>query len=398
MRLKLGPHFQDGGQTATQRWLALKPSVAKFCFRGFELAALADPGTLCVGRPSDDAFAPYHVGQGDAATQARAMVARVFAPLVAAYPRIAVWEAINEPAISDRATMQWYAAFSAEFARQMHALGSRAGLGSWAVGCPDFAMWADWGPALRACRDYGAVLCRHSYAALDQWYSYRHRQDEIWFQQLGFANTPVIISECGVDRPMAAGWKKLYGSEQEYCDKWVLPFTLRVNQDSYVLGATLFTAGTGFASAWDNYNVGQTTVDAIKADFPTVEETPMTKYLCAVSAMFVMESDTQPANADVMAEARNRLTPGFPRYGLQVTQAVWSESDTPPVTPPAPPTGKQWRVLFSPCKLHDAANSTATVIGTAYQGDVLTQLDDAQPPDWVHTTRGWILSKQVAAA
>jgi len=271
MRLKLGPHFLPGGEDFTRQWLQLKPAVAKFCYR-FELAGETDPHTLRLGRP-DESFIGHHpLLSGDPLALAQQMAQEVYAPLIAHFPAIDVWEGPNEIGCNPDqvAEMKWYSAFLAELGKQIHLMGRRACLGAWAVGSPDFSLWQHYVPVLQACRDYGAILSRHAYGPLDQWYSFRHRQDEAVFQQLGFANTPLIISECGADRlgNFPGTWRQVWGDRADgYWQEYLLHFTQELEKDAYVLGATLFTVGTGFAQVWRNFDVGDTSLVGILSGY-----------------------------------------------------------------------------------------------------------------------------------
>lgn len=263
MRLKLAPHMLPGGETDTRAWLQLNPTVAKFVFN-FDVAASAPPTVLCVGKPNE-AFLVHHVVlSGDPVALAGQYANEVFAPLVKQYPRIDVWEGPNEIAFAPNEVdrIKWYAAFLAEFARQMKLLGKRAAMGGWAVGNPEFAVWQYWGPVLQACRDSNAILSRHSYGPLDQWYSFRHRNDEAVFKQLGFSDTPVIISECGADKlgNFPGKWRDVWGAAHvsSYWNEYLLPFTQEIEKDPYVLGATLFTVGNGFSGLWNVFDVSGT--------------------------------------------------------------------------------------------------------------------------------------------
>ena len=262
MRLKLGPHYLPGGEALTQQWLQLKPAVAKFCYQ-FDLAKDADPNTLRVGRPDENFIGQHPLLSGDPLALARQMAQEVYAPLIAAHPAIDAWEGPNEIGCNPDqvAEMQWYSAFLGELGKQIQLLGKRACLGAWSVGSPELSLWQHYVPVLRACRDYGAILSRHAYGPLDQWYSFRHRQDEATFQQLGFAGTPLIISECGADRlgNFPGPWRKVWGDRVEgYWQDYLLHFTQELEKDEYVLGATLFTVGTGFSEVWRNFDVADT--------------------------------------------------------------------------------------------------------------------------------------------
>ncbi len=100
MSVNLGPHFLAGGDDATIAWLKLKPSVAKFCWSGYELAALANASTLTIGRPEGQFIGQHPLGVGDPVQAAALMAQQLYAPLVAAYPAIKAWEGPNEVGVN----------------------------------------------------------------------------------------------------------------------------------------------------------------------------------------------------------------------------------------------------------------------------------------------------------
>jgi hypothetical protein len=322
MRLKLAPHMLPGGETDTHDWLQLNPTVAKFVYN-FDVAASAPPTVLCVGKP-DEAFLVHHVVlSGDPVALAAQYTAEIFAPLVKQYPRIDVWEGPNEIAFAPDALdrFNWYAAFLAEFGRQMALLGKRAGLGGWAVGNPEFNLWAYYGPVLQACRDHKAILTRHAYGPLDQWYSFRHRNDEAAFQKLGFSNTPVIISECGADKlgNFPGKWRDLWGADHvaTYWNEYLLPFTQEIEKDPYVLGATVFTVGNGFSGVWNAFDVSGT---------------GLIPHLAAYVQSLPPDPPAQPVDAPGAADV-----PSFELYRIKAQQLKarlhpWTGETEPPVT------------------------------------------------------------------
>jgi hypothetical protein len=317
MRLKLAPHMLPGGETDTRAWLQLNPTVAKFVF-SFDVAASAPPTVLCVGKP-DEAFLVHHVVlSGDPVALAGQYASEVFAPLVKQYPRIDVWEGPNEIAFAPNEVdrIKWYAAFLAEFARQMKLLGKRAAMGGWAVGNPEFAVWQYWGPVLQACRDSNAILSRHSYGPLDQWYSFRHRNDEAAFQKLGFSNTPLIITECGADKlsNFPGRWHDVWGNNiTAYWHEYLLPFTQELEKDPYVLGAAVFTVGNGFSPIWNSFDVsGDGLVPLLAAYAQTLPPDPVD----APSPADVLSFDTYRVKAQ---QLKARLYP-------------WTGDEEPPVT------------------------------------------------------------------
>jgi hypothetical protein len=275
MTLKLGPHYLSGGEESTFDWLRLKPSVAKFCFSGFELANDAANETLCIGRPEESFIKSL---SGDAQALARQMAAEVYAPHIRYYPMIDAWEGPNEVTPGTPEEMSWYASFLAQLGYEISTLGKLPVVGSFAVGNPDLALWRYYQPVLEMLKATGGLHSRHSYGRLDEWFAFRHRKDQAEFRAMGY-NPRIVITECGLDvtkdqdgNILTEPWRKTYSTEREYWDKWLKPFTLGVNQDDYVLGATVFTVGTGFAKVWEPFAVGHITLDCIVADCPPEEE------------------------------------------------------------------------------------------------------------------------------
>jgi hypothetical protein len=96
----------------------------------------------------------------------------------------------------------------------------------------------------------------------------------------------------------------------------------------------------------------------------------------------------------IAAETSKAVTDVFSGAGLK----LWGiDKPIPPVVPPAPPvpiTGKQWRVAYL-ATLHATPAAGGMFQGYAQVGEIMTQVGDAQPPDWIQTTRGWLHSNQV---
>jgi hypothetical protein len=327
--MKLGPHYLSGGEESTFDWLRLKPSVAKFCFRGFEMANDAADETLCIGRPEESFIKSL---SGDAQALARQMAAEVYAPHIRYYPMIDAWEGPNEVTPANAEEMSWYASFLAQLGYEISALGKTPVMGSFAVGNPDLALWRYYRPVLQMLKNTGGLHSRHSYGRLDEWFAFRHRKDQEAFRAMGF-NPRVVITECGLDvtkdqagNILTEPWRKTYSTEQEYWQKWLKPFTIGVNQDDYVLGATVFTVGTGFSPVWNNFAVGRITLDCIVADCPEGEATIMhtTKLFQLKSNPLIGGYCTMHSGPDLPAFARRDVTYPLDVYWVTVTQSgVW---------------------------------------------------------------------------
>lgn len=258
---KLGPHHQLGGMD-TGRWLKVAtPTVAKFV--GDLGAAVEAPASvLTIGRVVDDGMLD---GQGFDCNRyaaqglnAYGMALRYFNEVlrdkIERNPWIKAWSGPNEQIVTDMRSMTWYGAFCYGLARLIQSVGKRPVIGGWATGTPEFGLWKYFSTALRACPDYGAILERHEYGPLDGYLTLRYRKDNDVFAALGYPNLPVVITECGGDNVPGSGpWKNFYGTMERYWNEYLLPYNAALNQDAYVLGATVFTSGG--AGAWRDYDV-----------------------------------------------------------------------------------------------------------------------------------------------
>jgi len=386
--LKLGPHYLPGGEDATIAWLRLKPAVVKFCYGGYEMSTLADPFTLTLGRPDERFLGSPGVpfGEGFPDVLARQFVREVYAPLAAAFPAIQVWEGPNEINPDTPRQMQWYGEFLYEFARQIHMLNRRAGIGAWAPGTPELEMWQGYTAALQACREFGAVLTRHSYGALDEWLGYRHRKDNEVFTKLGYPDLPVIISECGADRlgSCPGRWRQIYTSEAEYWERYLKPFTAELDRDDYVLGATVFTVGTGFSQAWRDFDVGMELV----ACLPTVQEEQVSETVVTnpepnvtiVTTAVAPESQIAAVQAKIrdMHRALARDLAGYPEARVVLSR----------------PESAHWMMIFT--SPEDAAPARRHV---DYDMTVLDTQTDAEGVVWLKVYNQpamWVLKDQTA--
>lgn len=202
-------------------------------------------------------------------------------------PGVDVWEGWNEfvPVTNER--MAWYARFEARRACRMQELGFRAAVGGFSVGVPEYEMMAYFMPALEAAYECDGVLTLHEYnsptmdcgvtsgragiipgapnlgSLLVGYHTLRYR---FWYEgylkPAGMGTLPLVITEAGVEgRPQPGGpcndpggraWKNYaeywvqrgYGSNGPEAYVNVLSwYDTQLRQDSYVIGATLFTAG-----------------------------------------------------------------------------------------------------------------------------------------------------------
>ena len=283
-RSKLGLHVQWNNSPEIMEFIRrMKPAVIKAIDDlGFvEEAKQASPETIIVARITHD-----QPTEGDPEALARAFVADNL-PTYRAHPAVDYWEGYNEPDVHGR--MDWYARFEAERVRAMAEHGFKAAIGSFSTGVPEYDEFQQFLPAVRAAKDHGGVLALHEYDAptMDRTMgaglpglgsqadrgvlALRYRW---WYQDIlepaGLV-IPLVITEAGVDGlvgnrpgpPEAKGWLDFWSYwREQYPDRDPLDVYLdqllwydhQVQQDPYVIGWALFTAGA-LDDRWDSYDV-----------------------------------------------------------------------------------------------------------------------------------------------
>jgi hypothetical protein len=204
---------------------------------------------------------------------------------------IDAWEGHNEPVADTPDKMKRLADLEAERTRILGENGIRSVIGNFAAGNPPLELWPHFAPALEAIRQYDGYLGLHEYSAPimqfmagdfqlegdppqgdEGWLTLRYRKVyRNFLQPLGYGDTPLLITECGVDglvqpRPgpiEARGW-------QEFIEFWLneglrndppgvymdqlIWYDQHLQQDDYAKGAAIFLAGTN-DSQWDSYNI-----------------------------------------------------------------------------------------------------------------------------------------------
>lgn len=248
--LKTGPHVGIN-PTGLSDWLRIGVSLVKYC----DYFPRNEPngGALLIGRSTQDG--PWPILTGDPIQNARNFVQQIIKPVFDLNPHILAWESRNEPVVKTPDEMKWMATHLAEFARVMREeMRLTPVIGAWSVGNPDFSLWQYYTPVLEACRNYLGLLSRHCYGDLNNTFAFRYRTDQDFFSLAGHAAMPLVITECGADTTIqgggtfTGGWKKHYINDfNRYFNEWIKPFEIEIRRDGYVLGATLFELGGGFA-------------------------------------------------------------------------------------------------------------------------------------------------------
>ena len=209
-----------------------------------------------------------------------------------ANPGVDYWEGWNEFPPSSPAQWQWYAAFEAERACQMQALGLKAAVGGFSAGTPEYPDMVYFFPAIEAVKRCGGIFTLHEYSSPVMQYgvnsgipnavsipnagslTLRYRY---WYE--GYLKprglvVPLVISEAGVDRHVGAGCPKANGGQGWYSctDDWrdlglgdvgwqayisqISWYDSELRKDDYVIGFTLFTAGTSNVDEWRTFDIG----------------------------------------------------------------------------------------------------------------------------------------------
>lgn len=210
-----------------------------------------------------------------------------------ANPAVDYWEGWNEFPPNSPDQWRWFAAFEAERACQMQALGLKAAIGAFSAGKPEYPDIAYFLPAVEAAQRCGGILTLHEYSsptldygvnagipnavhvdnagALTLRYRYWY---EGYLKPRGLV-IPLVISEAGIDAGAGGGcpqntggngWfacTKDWASMDRFKDKpaWqaymeqLTWYDSELRKDDYVIGFTLFTAGTSVNPDWRTFDI-----------------------------------------------------------------------------------------------------------------------------------------------
>ena len=206
-------------------------------------------------------------------------------------PGVDYWEGWNEPQWHTQAEWQWYAEFEANRACFMRDLGLKAAIGGFSAGTPEYPDMAYFIPALQKAAECGAIFTLHEYSSptmqtgfnsgipnavhvenagsLTLRYRYWY---EGYIKPRGFT-IPLVISEAGIDSnvgpgcPMREGGQGWYACYKDWDamglgdEKWrvyldqLIWYDNELRKDDYVIGFTIFTAGTSNIEAWRTFDI-----------------------------------------------------------------------------------------------------------------------------------------------
>jgi len=283
-RSKLGLHVQWNRSHDIMRFITrMKPAVVKSVG---DLGFLAEtkevsPHTITMARFSQEG----QTLEGDPVQAARAFVNAHLEEYLK-HPAVDYWEGYNEPGVQGK--MAWYAAFEAERVRVMAQYGLRAAVGGFSTGVPEWEDFQAFLPAIEAAKEHGGIFTLHEYDApvMDRsvgaglpgrpglsdrgalalryrwWY-------EDFLKPRGLV-VPLVISEAGIDGgvadypgPRRGGWQDFVGYWKEaglgsdgiqvYL-KQLTWYDQQLQQDDYVLGFAVFTAGA-MNDDWRSFDI-----------------------------------------------------------------------------------------------------------------------------------------------
>lgn len=303
------------GGSGLSRWLEAGCTSVKYA-GAFPEGEPIDASRI-VGRVlTQDAFRPF---VDTPEVMAAAYVGAELLPAIIANPHITTWEVLNEPDWKDDEhpertpfVMEWVCQFIYHVTRLLHSERITCVIGNWSVGNPDYVAWnySEW--FLRAVKDFGAIVGRHCYGPLELDYAYRYEKDAQIFSQLGYPDVKFYLTEVGADNVREfKPWKDYYGNTAEgfdrYWSEWIVPFEKRIRNDPCVLGAHLYTLGTGGADAWLPFDVSETDIaermvrlSAELGEIPTASPTGDDDVSQIIAQTHFFERDTPPSVMDYL--------------------------------------------------------------------------------------------------
>lgn len=295
---KLGFHITLSSGGVVEFAAAVRPAVMK----GVEdIGVLRDikavsPGTMTIGRFIVDEW-QTQVGVGDPSEQAIAFVESQLERYEPHRAYVDYWEGYNE--VTANPHVAWYAQFEATRACEMQKYGYRAAIGGFSTGTPEPWEFELFLPAIEAGIRCGAILHLHEYGAPTYYLWWGEGIPSVpgnphypdrgplagryrWFYRdylipQGLV-IPLVISEAGVDglvamaqRPEATytgpGWlnfrdfwvqQGLTNDPTRFYVDQLIWYDSLLRQDSYVIGATIYTIAGGCCPQQATYEAADT--------------------------------------------------------------------------------------------------------------------------------------------
>ena len=329
-------------------------------------------------------------------------------------PRVYI-EGPNEPVFKidnrdDIESLRWYSEFEFHRTNILAQFGFRSCLLNFSMGYPAIESWRVLNSGLFRAQELGGLIGIHGYSShslLSQpELTLRHRPIRAELTAMGFGNIPIVYTEFGL-----LEYKSVMGDSQ-YASE-LIAWSNEVRNDPGLLGATIFTFGSN-NSAWDGYNVSDTSIpqalaDHIRATPPTPpppEEPPMPDFKIG-DLVKVIKSALRARLAPGIDQPTLRVMPiesvgvvtqppvlkdGIPWVGLEYDDRLTEFSSgnfleviTP--TPEPPPPTPSGNLLINPDMYTDGVHTLPghdnMQVGNGWDFGWLDQLDpriDRQDP------------------
>jgi hypothetical protein len=244
---------------------------------------------------------------------------------------------------------QWFNQFWTNLTPRIVAAGYKPCIGSIAVGNPGGtpsqmqSYLAAFVPALRQSKAAGGAWSYHAYTinyttdvGTEIWYSLRYRQFYNYFASAfpDLNTMPLILTEGGVDfsgDPSTSGWQAR-GTQADY-ERWLNWFDGQMQQDSYVMGCTLFENGD--PGGWSSFDL-EPIADWFKNYLtPTGAPAAPSNVTAVVGTGLVTLSWTNPPLNPTTWNVKRSTVNGGPYSTIvsNLSQALWRDTlITPNVT------------------------------------------------------------------
>lgn len=338
------------------------------------------PDAVVVGR----AFTPYdpisthfekHVSPAEAARDFLYGSVNQMAH-IAANPTIQYWEGPNEVVCNSVESMLWYAVFEQARIQMMRDVGKKCVIGNFSTGNPQLQLWPHFFAALREGEINGAFLGLHEYSWPDMywmtgaengvmlgWTTLRYRRVYRDYLLPNGISIPLFIGELGVDpatKPYPPSYAHLSDGgafrdgmlrdiwagvgatdPDRYYANQLIWYDNEIGQDSYVIGATIYTVGS--TDQWRRFDIdGQPIVDILCEHFQLEEnemaQCPMPLYAAKTNYSLRLRD----ANGNVTKH------PLYPDGIIYTGRTVFVYGDTPTVGPNASGQVYHDRVTITP--------------------------------------------------
>jgi hypothetical protein len=244
---------------------------------------------------------------------------------------------------------QWFNQFWTNLMPRIVAAGYKPCIGSIAVGNPGGtpsemqSYLAAFVPALRQSKAAGGAWSYHAYTinyttdvGTEIWYSLRYRQFYSYFATAfpDLNSMPLILTEGGVDfsgDPSTSGWQAR-GTQADY-ERWLNWFDGQMQQDSYVLGCTLFENGD--PGGWSSFDL-EPIAGWFKNYLTPTSAPPAPSNVTAVvgNALVTLSWTNPPLNPTTWNVKRSTVNNGpYSIIASNLTEASWRDASfTPNVT------------------------------------------------------------------